>query len=950
MKKIILLLTFLFGFSVFFADEVQDNFYPLPQSLFNVRQYTLENGLQVFILEDSSTPLITVNFCVKAGFSDQNQSNSGFFKLYSRILQKISSPDFFDDVQCNADSTRFSFKTTSSQLENKLNTLSTVIFDANFGDEILSSELESMKKEVTENSSNSAFLINAAIDSKVFSSAPWKQDSGIYPSVFNKNTDKTARTILKEISDKYYTPQNSAIFISGNLNSQKTLQIIKNLFGKFYSSYRPYKNQKSENLNAQKKFVIHNSDFSKELTQVVVQYTNFNIEETDVFAQALNNSYSSFKQNILALPSLNIPGDEYINVAAAHKTDSSRLIFQTLMQPQENTNSLQQTETFTAQILQIPQNFNSDELDYAKYFLIKEINSICASTTSLMDKLCDFWTIQEYSNLQNNQNDFLLNFKESDSPLINDFLTHFQKIYLVEQNQFFEKFNNETPYIFVIISDSDYKKNAENYKNAGYEEINSKNSSWYVQKMYENIKNQFNLDDENYSVTYNSANSDSDFVLKNKSEIKKIELSNKIPVIYKKNPLNTGVTILINVSGGKFKTSNDPGFEEVMLNILANLIQREIYEKQTQGIIFDSVNVSSNAENYNGHIIIECSSDDFAEVCRTSASALIFGNIPPASADRAVNSRQYKKRLENGSAVSQMYSAAINTIFPDSPLAEICNTDKEILQNTNYTKILQSYPEFLDADRYTIIIAGNFDENELPVLEECFGQLENNSENQKSDDFELKMNFPKNKTQKIKITHTFLTDIPAEKAGPMPSVLIPTTEFLDPVIYFIKSPETQKETAIFNATLNYVGKILQNQISENKRISSSKVQVQNAQKGISAGCIIIQNVAHTKEIDSEYKNTIKIVKDNLNSLNAEKTIQEIKDLWIKNYLADSDSNTGTAELIIKGFEESPNTPQPDFYLTELNEIISSTPKAFQNIMQYFPSRPDYRLYSSDSKN
>jgi zinc protease len=72
----------------------------------NVREYTLENGLTVFVLEDTSTPLIRIEYSVRAGFSNQTKETCGFFKLYTRIFEKLSALDF-EIAECNADSSRY---------------------------------------------------------------------------------------------------------------------------------------------------------------------------------------------------------------------------------------------------------------------------------------------------------------------------------------------------------------------------------------------------------------------------------------------------------------------------------------------------------------------------------------------------------------------------------------------------------------------------------------------------------------------------------------------------------------------------------------------------------------------------------------------------------------------------------------------------------------------------
>ncbi len=305
-----------------------------------VSQYTLENGLEVYLLEDSSDALVHINFNCKAGFSYHNQDDAGFFTLYSRLINAIFSQGEFSEVSCNADFTSYKIETAYSQTENILESLSRVFFSPQISDELLSTELTKFQNEISANAREMSTFINASIDSKVFASAPWKNDSGIYPPLFKRTTEQEARNKIKYISENFYTPQNSAIFIYGNINSQKLLTILKYTFGRYYSTASLPKNQTSALVNSQRRYVLHDSEISPDLTQVVIQYTMLSMEECDLLADVLNNDYSTFKQELLKSSELNIPGSEYINVASVSKGGSSRLIIQALIQKPEKRNTI----------------------------------------------------------------------------------------------------------------------------------------------------------------------------------------------------------------------------------------------------------------------------------------------------------------------------------------------------------------------------------------------------------------------------------------------------------------------------------------------------------------------------------------------------------------------------------------------------------------------------------
>ena len=919
-----------------------------------VQEYTLENGMQVFLLEDSSDAQVHIEYTCRAGFSSQTQSTNGFFKLYTRLIQAANPKLNFTEVLCNADSSRYLIGASPSQVNDLLYALSDAVFSPDFSDELLKNQLNELKKEVNDNKDTMSVYINAAIDSRVFSAAPWKHDSGIYPPVFKKTTEKTARSVIRQISEQWYTPQNSAIFICGNINTERTLLMLKNSFGRFYSSFRTPVEKPAAPVNHQRKFVLHSSEISPDLTQLVIQYTLLDMEESDLLSLALGYEGSLFKQQLLSFPELNIPGDEYINVSSAHKKDSSRLIIQTLLQPPEDkkaaaaTNSFEQTELFLKQLPLIPQLLHPQEFEYAKNQLEYSLQRTADLPSALMQTLSEFWALQPY-----NQNDEV-DLGDYNSQTTRDLMNRPQKLRAKELAQCLLQLQSEEPFIFVIINSKDYKANKKAYTAAGFEEINEKNASWYLQQIFKDSLKEAESENSLKLYTTQALTDDNSYYQKNSDSISTFTLSNGIPVYTKTNPLSSQSSLILSIAGGKLISADDNGFEEVMVNLTATLIQKKLINIQAEGQLTGAFYVSSETDLSTGKIIIEFDEEDTIAVLKAVYQAIVYGEIAPADADRAVSARKYKKRLENGTAANQLYSEFIKKIEASklpaqkAPLSSIFDTENEILLETDYTKILSAYPAMLNANRYSIIVCGALHPSLTSTLEESLGKLApqlSKSQGQPAQSTDTLSNFSPDlsaaKNLQVKIRHTFLTDIPAEKAGPQPAVLIPTTEFLDPVIYVNNAPQQgTKEAALYNAVLNYIGCQLE---------QTNPVTVDFPKNSLNFGSLIIQNVSHTREMDAQYKSILQNTKNQLLQLQANDTIRIIKNLWIQKQLAQTNSNTGTALLLQKGLELFSENPNPAWYLQEYNYIQTATLQDYLEILEYFPLIPPARIYSVDSK-
>ena len=59
--------------------------YHLPQ---NFHEYTLENSMKIFVLEDFSCVPVRIELSVRAGFSAQTPKTAGFFPLYAQLFAK----------------------------------------------------------------------------------------------------------------------------------------------------------------------------------------------------------------------------------------------------------------------------------------------------------------------------------------------------------------------------------------------------------------------------------------------------------------------------------------------------------------------------------------------------------------------------------------------------------------------------------------------------------------------------------------------------------------------------------------------------------------------------------------------------------------------------------------------------------------------------------------------
>lgn len=923
MKKLLSILFLISACALSFSQELLFNSE-------NYGEYTLENGMQIFALEDFSTAFVRIEYTVHAGISSQDPDNTGYFPLYTRLFKKQNNSKLLKNLkaECNADNSRYTITVSTPVLEETMEELSRHAFAPVFSDEAISQEYSTLKNEVIQYASTPAAFINTSIDSRVYSDAPWKQDSGIYPQLFTKASTPQLRSALTKIGRSWYTPQNSALFISGNISKEAAFTLAQRTFG----SYSPA--SKSLNLQPLKaggkahKFIMYDPEFSTDLTQIVIEYTSLNMNQANLAAATYNSDYSSLKKALCQEHLLNIRGPEYINVSADHKNGSSRLIYQSLLE-QNKRSPVEQAEGFIQAVAKSADTTNKSEYLQAKKYITESFNTVTSSSTSFMDQLSQLWTLDSITANTTSQDQLLLAQKLYNRP---------KDINAIDSSIMEEQLTQETPFIFVLVNTKTFNKYKADFKRLGYEEITQKNGSWYSQKTFQNSliqkeKEDFSAEDSKLE------NSVKKYLEGSKDSVKTITLKNNIPVTVKTNRTTSNVVIMISIKGGKLADNGKPGFENVMANALASNIQKEIDKYKMQQLLTGYPEVLSETTQSSSMISVECYKEDIGLCIKSISDALIFGEITPAEADSYVYSVQTQKRLSNASPVNQMTFRASRYFWDSKIIRNVFNADNDILQKTSYTDILAAYPRLLDASLYSIFIAGNTDTEAVRYsLEEGMGILIPQSSNRKTEAVP-EPDFPqKPRKLSMKIRHLFYTDVKAEDAGPMPAILVPTKNFEDPVQFWFKSPDRNSMAGIlFDALMFY--------LKENLEAHGTDVKLYSASQEFHCAALTFLSVEHTSIMEKAYEQELTALLEDLSSEAEGPGIEkQIANLWILNRLQDSETNRGSAKLLSQ--EASMNSTYADQY----NFIINASRKDFLEIAtDYILKDPLLKIYSSDAK-
>lgn len=792
----------------------------------NYAEYTLENGIEIFVLEDFSSAKINLELQARAGISAQSKENTGFFTLYSRLFRYGENEnDTIKNLssECSADSSRYRISVSPSQFEEKLEEIRNHAFFPHFSDSAIEKEYSAMKNEVLVYSETPASFLNSAIDSRVFSSAPWKQDSGIYPSLFAGKTNDEVRSVLKNIAEYWYTTENTSIFISGCIKKEDALESCRKIFASVNPSFRSLKAEPAKAGGKQRKFVLCSPDFSESLTQIVVQFASLNMSQADLAGAAFSENRSSMKKMLLKQRNLSLREAEFINAEAAHKNGSSRLIIQALMEEPANkkVSLAEQAELFVLKMKEGISQTSDDEFISAKKTISENFARISSGSKVFMDYLSQFRAVEDFSTES-----------EKSLSVAERLLSKEKIVHSLNTDEIKKICQNEEPFVFVLLNTKTYRKNRKSFDKEKYVYVDSKNGFWYSDELSKKLEQQ-KTDEKNKTRTENAMNAlnsllpfykdeaentengnaknenaengknspgnhseisagkkilTNHFIEENRSSIKQIHLENGIPVTVKRTETTGNILIMLSLKLGKFSFKENPGFEKVITQAFANNIQKEILKYRAENILESEPEILSETFNDYTAVTLECAKEDAGISLSCISNALIFGEILPYEADSYVYSVRTQKRLYNASAENQMTYRAMRWLFTKGIIRNVFDTESDVLENTEYREIASAYPSLLDSNLYSIVIVGNIDwEYLLEPLKNTFGLLSPQKDGIRPEKLE-KIDFPEKQTVRAKIRHTFTTDIKAEDAGPMPAILVPTTNFSDPAQFWLESP------------------------------------------------------------------------------------------------------------------------------------------------------------------
>jgi zinc protease len=222
---------------------------PALQSLLDVHEATLSNGLRVRLLPNTQTPVVSLYTFFQVGSRNERPGITGISHLFEHMMfngAKKYGPKEFDRVlesnggRSNAytsnDMTVYYDDFSSDALETVLDLESDRMRSLRISDANLASEREVVKEERRVRVDNEITgILDEELGTLVYKAHPYR-----WPVIgWMADIENISRQDCEQYFRTYYAPNNAVLYLSGDFDPKKTLALIRRYYGDIPKGPKP---------------------------------------------------------------------------------------------------------------------------------------------------------------------------------------------------------------------------------------------------------------------------------------------------------------------------------------------------------------------------------------------------------------------------------------------------------------------------------------------------------------------------------------------------------------------------------------------------------------------------------------------------------------------------------------------------------------------------------------
>lgn len=464
-----------------FADKTQ-----IP----GLNRYVLDNGLELFVLENHAVPLARIQITFRCGSITQSPDTAGLFHFYEHMLFKGNSK-YGTETEFSAAMTElgvsewnggtsteyvtYYFTVPSDKTGAGLEFWSYAIREPLFDAAELEVEKGVVINEINGRLSDPDVVFDAAVDRNLFGKYPWRRDIGGSPAIIQSATVQT----MRDIQQAFYIPNNAAIFVGGDVDPEAVRAMVQSWFGSWKRGADPWKSPAPAHPTpgvARSTFLVYPDDsLPAGIAYAEVKYRGPDVVAdpqatyaADVWGTLLGNPDGKFVNGVYD----NVPDlyeKKYINGYYYTQRDGGQVIFSTYLYTADDKPAAQRAIQFKERVKGVEITAQRDDPAYfadAEFAIVKqklEDDRIVSLETAegFIESMSFWWAVSS--------TDYFLGYVENMLKMTPKELKAYLDRYVLK--------NLEV--VAVRINPADYKAQAKDFADAGYTVVGPDTAFWW---------------------------------------------------------------------------------------------------------------------------------------------------------------------------------------------------------------------------------------------------------------------------------------------------------------------------------------------------------------------------------------------------------------------------------------------------------------------------------------
>ena len=462
-------------------------------------RYTLDNGLELFVAENHSAPLVYINLAVRAGGVAQTPDTTGVFHLYEHMMFEGDSeyPDgasmdravkdmgvTTQNATTGINQVQYFFTIPSDLLEKGLEFWNSAIREPLLLPEELEAEKKVVISEVEGNMSDPDRIYSSSLFRTMFPKYPWRLDPAGSPALVRKATATDLRAMLK----KYYVPNNAALFVGGDIQADDVYRKVRDIYGSWQRAPDPWGvpnvPQLAEPFTRTEYRVMPSDKVSPQTATVNVIYRGpdagfdpDSIYPATILDELFDDPEGVYKKTLLGVSELQIPDADYIGEGYTPYRENGLVSFSaTLQSPERELPARAQlmtriiSEKFIPGIVADRNAFSRAQFRQVRQTL-KDYSILRTETAEGLLAELQFWWA-------NASPDFYFGY-----------LANLKKVQKAQIDRYLETYIiGKYPLVTVNVNSAVYEKQKQAFAAAGFTEFNKETAYWWLDSSGENAK------------------------------------------------------------------------------------------------------------------------------------------------------------------------------------------------------------------------------------------------------------------------------------------------------------------------------------------------------------------------------------------------------------------------------------------------------------------------------